>query len=215
MVACAYVTARPGVQHMADLNTYNRVVLTMQSPFAKGGVSSHKWSLKFSLSGTAMVPADVEPTGLDLFDPVSKLCSSNTSLIGILGYPPGSDVNIANLSYAVGHNTGAHNAYTPGGVTQQLEVCAVCRAPVGLNVKGKKVWLHKYVHDVWASPTNSQVLQDILGPQAAVFAKWQTGAGPHSLLVVQPSTGTPAGTWAVESPLFTRQLRRGQKKTSP
>ncbi|HEX8869204.1 MAG TPA: hypothetical protein VF821_26325, partial [Lentzea sp.] len=74
-----------------------------------------------------------------------------------------------------------------------------------------EVYLRKWIHDVQASGSLPSNMGTLTNP-AQVLAVWNTGAGPHSVVPVSPSTGAQGGPWVFETHLFTHQLRKGKKK---
>ena len=186
----------------------------MQSPWNLPGQTVHVWHNKFNLSGTvAFSQADGEATALDLWQPIASLCSAGTSLIGWSYYAPGATVSSLGATYTAGTHAGTRAAYgTPGALAScQLEVCALCRAPVGRNTRGKEVYLRKWVHDVAAESADPNTIGQLVNP-ATVLGKWNTGSGPHNVVPVDPTGGAQGGPWTVETHLFTHPLRRGPRR---
>lgn len=195
---------------MSDPTTYQRITLKLASPFAKYGETQHQWSVKFSLSGTNLTNfSDAEATALALWHPIRDITNGGTSLIGWLHYAPGSDVNGMQASYPYGEYPGTAAAYTGTVEPQQLEVVCLARCPVGVNTKGRAKYLFKHIHDVNQGAT--QGVLATLGSASATLTPWNDGAGPESLVPVDPTTGVSGGPWTFHTALYTRQLRRGQK----
>lgn len=196
---------------MSDPTTYHRITLRMASPFAKYGEDQHIWTVKFSLSGdTSLDEADAEATALDLWAPIQQLTQESTSLIGWLYYNAGSATNAWNGSYEYGVHNGNQGAYSGDSYAQQLEVCALARCPVGSNSRGRAKYLFKHIHDALQGATQGELAT--VTDWTDVLSKWNTGAGPESLVPVDPTTGVQGGPWSVSDNLYTRQLRRGEKK---
>lgn len=195
---------------MADPDTYNRIVLKLATPFTKYGETEHIWSLKFSLSGAEITDeSDAEATANGLCEAVLALTTSDTSWVGWLYYAPGSEVNKYNGSFDPGVHPGTRSAYSADTYnSQQAEVIALLRCPVGVNSKGRTKYLFKHIHDVSGNaPGELAALTD----PTALLANWNNGAGPDSLVPVDPTTGVQGGPWSIQNALYTRQLRRGTK----
>jgi len=187
------------------------MILKFFSPFAKKD-AEQEWQLKFSLSGDIGDKADMETTGLALAAPVLSLTSGATYLGGMLAYNAGSTVNDYQWTYASTDHPGTASAYdTVGdGEPQQLEVCALVHAVVGVSSTGKAVYLQKHIHDVYGSNSNiGQLLAN-----TADFSSWSTGVGPEDYVTVSPTTGNESEAWVLHAALYTRQLRRGEKAPS-
>lgn len=199
---------------MSDPTTYNRIVLKFASPYARDDTTAKQWSLKFSLSGETLTSqSDADDTATALAAPVLALVSAETSYIGYLYYGTGHSVNDFQKSYGVGVNPGTASAYgsLSSGHRTQLEVCALGRGYVGVNSKGRAKYVFKHIHDIYED--NSSV-GNLLALTGAPFDAWTTGVGPHSLVWVDPTDGTAATSVGALEPLYTRQLRRGQKSPS-
>jgi hypothetical protein len=197
---------------MADPTTYQRIVLKFESPWNIGNEVTHVWQNKFNLSGSIkMGDSDSEQTALQLAGPIFGLTSANTSLIAYSYYPQGSSVTSSEKIYPVGTHVGNHAYYVDAnGARQQLEVCVLARAYVRKGATGKPVYLRKYIHDVMGVPASPNSIYSLAG--SADFGAWNTGAGPHLVVPVDPSTGDAGQTWAAETHLYTHQLRRGAKR---
>lgn len=193
---------------MADPDTYNRVTLKFETPYARRDGDHQQWTLKFSLSGDDLTSsADAEEVALALAAPVLGIVTANTSLVGWLYYPHTTDINLYQATYEYGARPGTAAGYTEeGGVETQLEVCALWKAEVGVSSKGKAVYLMKHIHDILQSPTGVGTLASV---DFTPFAAWTTGLGSHDLVTVSPSTGALSSAWTVDGALYTRQLRRG------
>jgi hypothetical protein len=194
---------------VADVDTYNRITLKFETPYARRGGAHQTWHLKFSLSGDDMTDhSDIAATASDLAAPVLLLCSPNTSYTGFLYYQHGSNINYYQESFEYGVNPGSGDGYDAGGSgrTTQLEVVALCRAAVGVSAGGKPVYLMKHVHDVYEQEGSPGVM---LPPLADVLDPWSTGCGPNDLVTVSPTTGDASAAWTIDTALYTRQLRRG------
>lgn len=201
---------------MAEPLTYQRITLKFSSPFPKKSDGVQEWQVKFSLSGANLSSqADAEATALDLFKPIQRLTSPNTSLIGWVHYPTGSAINDFQESYAIGAHPGNYGGYTDVAHSNncQLEVIALAKCRVGTNSKGRAAYLFKHIHDVLCVASGGQLA--VRESDATIMAEWDTGAGPHALVPVAPRNGTQGGPWVLDEALYTRQLRRGQKKTAP
>lgn len=197
---------------MTEPTTYHRMALKMSSPFAKEGGAQQEWECKFALTGvTELTQTTAEATALDLWQPIQKTTSPATSLIGWTYWPSGSTVNTLSNGYALGTHQGNNQYYlTPSTKWgNQLEVCALCRAHVGVNSKGRPVYLYKHIHDVLSDTPGH--LAPALGTQGDFLNKWNTGSGPNNVIPCAPLSGG-TGTFEVASGLFTRQMRRGSKK---
>jgi hypothetical protein len=198
---------------MADPHTYQRIALKFQSPWNIASETTHDWSLKFNLTGSVLMgDADAEATALALAQGPLALASPRTALIEYSYYPAGATVASSYKTYALGTHMGTQAGYvSTAGVQQQLEVCILFRAPVGKNIHGKQVYLRKWVHDVLADGGDPNACWN-LNPLNTIIGAWMTGAGPHQVVPVSPSTGTPGSPWSAEVHLFTHQLRRGAKR---
>jgi hypothetical protein len=193
---------------MADVDTYTRITLKFETPYARRGDDHQMWQLKFSLSGEPISSlSDAEATASDLADPVRTLTSAQTSYVGFLAYPPGSNVNNYQHNYDYGVNPGTGSAYASGSGEQvQLEVVMLAKALVGVSAKGKAVYLMKHIHDVPQATGSAGVLDP---PDADTLLPWSTGVGPNDLVTVSPTTGDASEAWTWDAALYTRQLRRG------
>lgn len=195
---------------MTEPTTYARMTLKMTTPFAKYGETKHIWSVKFALSGSTLGTADeAEAVALGLWNPIKKLTSGSTNLLGWLYYGTGDTVNLFNKTYEDGTYVGDWAAYEDATDPQQLEVCALLRCPVGVNSKGRTKYLFKHVHDCGGTST-AGVLAAISDP-SAVLAEYDSGAGSELLVPVDPTTGVQGGPWQIMSAMYTRQLRRGHR----
>jgi hypothetical protein len=196
---------------MADSVQYARFVLKFQTPYFRKG-EPHVWSLKFSVSGGNITSqGDSDTTALALAQPVLRLTSGNTSLVGYTYYNSGSTVATFANTYAVGTHAGNGQAYAAGGNSQQLEVCALATVRVGTSAKGKATYLSKHIHDVQGNPSQPGEI-DGLNNQNTILAEWITGAGPENRIPISPTTGDqPTAPWRIDDALYTRQLRQGQK----
>jgi hypothetical protein len=192
---------------------FQRVVLTMESNWNIGSELTHLWRNSFHLSGTIdHTQADAELLALDLFAPIKRL-TMTASLVAWDYYPRSSSVSSASASYAVGTHKGDGSGYngTATALPQQLEVCVLARCPVGKNTRGKEVYLRKWIHNVLASAADPNTVETLNAP-SVVCAEWDTGAGPHDCVPVDPTSGAQGGPWQLESHLYTHQLRRGSKR---
>lgn len=197
---------------MADSTRYQRMTLTMSSPWNLGADTTHEWHCKFSLSGsTDLASADQEATALDLWDPISRL-TNQTSLVAWSFYPIGATVSAGGATYPIGTHISNRVAYTGAGTNQQLEVCIVPRNPVKKSSTGKQVYLRKWIHNCEADNSDPNA-HNAITSLTNTFEKWNDGAGPRLLVPVDPTTGEQGTTWAPETHLFTRQLRKGPKRT--
>jgi hypothetical protein len=198
---------------MAEIITYNRVILKFQSPWNIGTVTTHEWSVKFNLSGAAALNStDAEATAHALAAPILALTESATSLVEYVYYAPGSKVATSFNVYAPGTYPGTGSAYNPAsGQAAQLEVSVLLRSPVGKNSLGKPVYLRKWVHGVLASSTDPNSHASLADP-SGLLAVYDDGAGPSKLVPIAPRNGQQGGPWMIEGHLYTHQLRRGHKK---
>jgi hypothetical protein len=197
---------------MSDPTSYQRITLKFFTPFAKKD-NLQEWQCKFALSGVDLTSsADAEEVALALAAPILSLTTPNTYLGGWLYYPINADVNLYQGTYESTDHPGTEDAYTvpADGYRQQLEVCALAHAVVGVSSKGRAVYLQKHIHDVLAYDDGTG---NIL-PNTADFTTWTTGLGSHDLVTVSPTTGEASEAWSVHTALYTRQLRRGEKAPS-
>lgn len=200
---------------MATSTRYHRIRLNFQSPWNLAGMTSHNWSVMFSLSGASAIAnqADAEATAIGLWEPIRQVsgASGNTCLMGWSYYPSGATIARFTNSYAFGAKPATASGYAGSGRAQQLEVCALARCPVGKNAKGRNEYLHKWIHDVNASNSTANAMLALTNP-ATTLATWNSGSGPNSLVPIDPSSGEQGGPWSFEVHLFTHQLRRGAKR---
>jgi hypothetical protein len=198
---------------MASRNdAFQEFVLTFQSPWNLAGLTEHRWSQSFYVSGT-ITHDDVaaEAAGVALAQPALELATSATSLIGITYYPTGSLVSTVNKTYPPTTHPGTGSAYAQSATNQQqLEVSAVAHCPIGKNTRGKEIYLRKYFHDVAASAADRNALNPLTSA-SALLAPFNTGAGPHEVVPVSPTSGHQGGPWTMETHLYTHQLRKGKK----
>lgn len=197
---------------MAEPTTYSRMTLKMVVPFSKYGEAEHNWSVKFALSGAALTSeSDAEATALDLWTPIANLTVSDVNLVGWLYYPPGTDVNEYQATYDLGVHSGTLAGYSTGDPfhAQQAEVTALARCQVGVNSKGRAKYLFKNIHGI-VCLADGQTIPDLTGTP---LLKWNTGSGPHSVVPVDPTTGVAGTGWSLHTAAYTRQLRRGKKKS--
>jgi hypothetical protein len=197
---------------MADPSTYQRVILKFFTPFSRKD-AEQEWQVKFNISGD--LPdnkADAEEAVLALADPILSLTSTNTYLGGALWYNSGSTVNEWQWTYASTDHPGTASAYdTLGdGNIQQLEVCALVHAVVGVSSTGKAVYLQKHIHDVYGA---NDAVGNLLA-NTADFSAWSTGFGVTDYVTISPTTGGGSEPWVLHGALYTRQLRRGEKAPS-
>src|SRR5437764_5588075 len=175
--------------------SYQRFTLTMNAPWNLAGQTDHDWSVKFHLSGsTPLTIANMEPTVLDLFEPIKKLCDPRSHLARWSYYPQGSTVSSYGMTYTAGQHPCDLSGFVQPSETQQLEVCILCECPVGLNSRGKRVYLRKWLHGV-----HSAVSVGNTPPTAAAgdpLAKWKAGSGRRLLVPVDPTDGTQGGPWS-------------------
>jgi hypothetical protein len=198
---------------VADSNKFHRFVLTMQSPWNLPGQTEHKWSCKFSVSGSIdMNDADAEATAMDLWKPIRDLTSNLTSFVSWSFYLSGQNVSNSGAVYAPGIHTGTLGAYSSNAApTAQLEVCILARSPVGKNTLGKPVYLRKWIHDVLQS-TGDPNSHEPLNNASLTLTPWNAGAGPHQVVPVDPTSGDAGSGWVLENHLYTHQLRRGPRR---
>lgn len=192
--------------------TYQRVTLTMSHPWGFEGETEHEWSCKFHLSGATALTTEAEATAIDLFQPIAHFARAGGHLASASYYPQGSTVAAWYKAYVAGDHptTGAAYAGVQSIHPQQLEVCALCEAPAGMNAHGKPVFLRKWIHGVPSMPNDPNAFSgDSAGGGLTV---WNTGAGPRALRPVRPADGTIGNPWTVLGHLYTHQLRRGPKR---
>lgn len=159
-----------------------------------------------------MAFAEAEQTALDLWQPIAGMTSPQTSLIGWSYYEAGSKVASSGTSYAPSTHVGTHLAYDQANAApQQLEVCILAVAPCGKNSRGKQVYLRKWIHNVLADKTDPNTHCALLNATNLLDA-WNQGSGPHKLVPCDPTGGATGGPWAIQTHLYTHQLRRGPKR---
>jgi hypothetical protein len=201
---------------MAAPVRYQRIVLRTESPWNYLGATTHVWSNKFNLSGdVALAANEMEPTALALWNPIKRLISADSSLVGWTYYPQGSHVKTGEATYPAGQHRGDASAYTdPTNVQNrsQLEVAVLVEGAVGKNSRGKQVYLRKWIHDVKFLAGDPNTIDAFGMAPSAILAEWLTGAGPKSLVPCDPTDGMIPPTWVMEQHLFTHQLRRGVKR---
>lgn len=194
---------------MADPTNYQRITLKMSTYYARTA-AQHIWSVKFNLSGdTPLDEADAATTALDLWAPIKRLTSAQTSFVGWLYYEIGSNVNSSSDDYALDTYVGDRTAYTtePSGI--QLECVAICRAKCGVSSLGRNKYLMKHIHDIGQGA--SVGVLETLEAVDTVLAEWVTGAGPNSVYPVDPIGGARGTPWTIDTAIYTRQLRRGER----
>jgi hypothetical protein len=194
-------------------SVFQRVVLTMESNWNIGNELTHLWRNSFYLSGTIdHSQAEAELLALDLYKPIQRLTVS-ASLVGWDYYKRSESVSSASASYPVGTHKADSSGYngTASAMQQQLEVCILARCPVGKNTRGKEVYLRKWIHNVLGSAADPNTVETLNAP-SIVLAEWDTGAGPHDCVPVDPTSGAQGGPWQLETHLYTHQLRRGSKR---
>lgn len=194
-------------------DTYQYVTLDIESPWNLAGASTHTWHCTFNLSGTINhSQTEAEALALDLFGPIKAL-SHPGSLIGWSYCPQGSTVSTASATYPPGTHGCDGSGYVSlgSGTPQQLEVSALCRCYVDKNVRGKPVYLRKWIHGVLASTSDPNALAGRTD-DSVILTNWNHGAGPHACVPVDPTGGQQGTGWTIESHLYTHQLRKGRKK---
>ena len=140
------------------------------------------------------------------------LITAKSCLLGWAYYPSGSTVAQAGGTFLPTDHPGMASAWQGSPTTpQQLEVAMLARAYVGKNKLGKPVYLRHFIHDVFNAGSDQNAHAAITNP-GNVLAKWNSGAGPHSVVPVDPTGGAAGSGWEFENHLYTRQLRRGHKK---
>jgi hypothetical protein len=193
------------------------MILRFSSPWNLGTETSHIWSVGFSLSGAAPIPdASIETTALDLFEPIRQISGASgfSYLAGWSYYHSGSTVAYASATYTSTQHQCTHIGVSASGAfPQQLEVCVLARCPVGKSIKGREVYLRKWIHDVFSAPSDANSSATVINP-TTTLAKWNTGSGPNLNVPVDPTGGAQGGPWVLEHHLFTHQLRRGAKRKS-
>jgi hypothetical protein len=199
---------------LADPVTYQRITLRIQHPWNYAGENVHEWSVKFNLSGgQALLQTEIEPTVVDLFEPIKLLSRSDGHLVEARYYPPEGHSATWFKLYAATDHPCTQAAYTNLQHQQQLEVSVLARAPIGKSATGKPVFLRKWIHGILADASNPNAMAAIEnGTEATVLNRWNTGSGPRQIVPVDPTGGTQGGPWTFEPHLFTHQLRRGPKR---
>jgi hypothetical protein len=199
---------------MAASVRYQRIRLTLNSPWNQDGKTSEDWSVMFSLSGaTDLLPNEQEPTALDLFDPMKQLCTTNTYLKHWSFYPIQGHAASGFKDYLPSDHPCTHSAFATTTELQQLEVCALAECPVGKSATGKPKYLRKWIHNLKSDGTGNAISPFNTGVTiATILAKWNTGCGPRSLVPVSPTDGTQGGPWTLRTQLHVHQLRKGVKR---
>lgn len=192
--------------------TVQAITLKFSSPWNKPNRSEQIWSQKFHLSGEAIgSQAEAEEAALGLAACILPFNQSITYLSGWLYYPAGATINTYQATYDSGDHPGTYTAYVDSDPPiSMLEVCALLRAPFGVNSKGRAKYLYKYVHNVAASgsgATGGDSLADLVTPWC--FAALDTGIDSANRIPVAPDGTVPTDNWIVHPWLVTRQLRRG------
>lgn len=195
------------------LDQFQEFVLVFESPWNLGSATTHKWSHGIYVTGTIdHTDAEAEAAALDLASVTLQLAQSHTSLVQAKYYKSGSLVSTWEKIYAPGTHAGTAAAYADisGSKPQQLEVAAVAHCPIGINTKGKEIYLRRYFHDVLAA-SDPNSLAALAGVDPLTI--YNTGAGPHKVTPCSPTSGhAGTGPWVMEHHLFTHQLRRKKKK---
>lgn len=200
---------------MATSVRYQRMRLILNSPWNQDGKTSEDWGVTFSLSGASNLLAnEMEPTALDLWDPFKQLCATVTYLKGWRFYPIEGHSATGLQDYTSAQHPCTASAFAAASsYKQQLEVCFLAHCSIGKSATGKPVYLRKWMHSAVADTTGNTIPLFQGGvTQATIFAKWNTGSGPRSLVPVSPTLGTQGGPWALETQLHTHQLRKGPKR---
>lgn len=199
---------------MATSVRYQRIRLTLNSPWNQDGKSNEDWSVMFSLSGaTNLLATEMEPTALDLFDPIKQLSHAATYLKHWSFYPIQGHAATGFMDYTLSQHPCTASAFATVTERQQLEVCFLTICPVGKSASGKPKYLRKWVHGSVSDGSGNQRKAYAAGvTDATVFAKWNTGSGPKSVVPVSPTDGTQGGPWQLSGPLHTHQLRKGHKR---
>lgn len=199
---------------MATSVRYQRIRLTLNSPWNQDGKTSEDWSVMFSLSGaTDLLANEMEPTALDLFDPIKQLCEASTYLSKWSFYPIQGHAATGFKQYTPTDHPATHSAFATADQLQQLEVAYLCECPVGKGASGKPKFLRKWIHQACSNGTGNQRANYNTGiTDATVFAKWNTGCGPRTLVPVSPTDGTQGGPWGLKTQLHVHQLRKGHKR---
>lgn len=195
---------------MSEPTTYSRVALKFVCPFARDDETEHIWSVKFAISGTEIsTETEAATVALGLAGPILALSSAGTSLIGWLYYPPGSNVNSFQGTFAAGVHPGTQSAYTSTQEAQQAEVVVLARCPVGVNSLGRAKYLFKHIHNVPSGPTVGTL--NPVSNVTTLLEPWNDGVGTADNVPVDPTTGVQGGPWQLAPALYTRQLRRGHR----
>lgn len=196
------------------MSTVQAVTLKFQTPSAREDGGDQQWSCKFHLSGAAIASqADAEAAALGLAAPILSIIDSSSYLSGWLHYPPNSNVNDYQATYASDAHPGTVDGYTGDGdpdAWQQAEVVMLFRAPTKPNSKGRMGYLYKYIHGVSASGSGQEAAQIPHATNEGLLGTWNTGVDSANRIPVAPDGTVPSADWQIDGYLRTRQLRRGQ-----
>lgn len=199
---------------LANVVTYQRITLHMSTPWVRGQGGRQIWSCKFNLSGaSALLANEMEPTALDLWDPIRQLCRPETYLAGWRYYPPEGHTATGLLDYTSLQHPAASVAFAASAPIQNTEVCYYARAYLNKSATGKPVYLRKYIHGAQSSADGQSIPTYSGGvTPATIFAKWNTGSGPKAVVPIDPTGGQQSSAWELLSQLHTHQLRRGPRR---
>ncbi len=187
--------------------------------------AAHLTSNEYSFTGVAMSDAD---------------CAELAGLIGAIQYKtmapvPGSSI-IKAYCYSPGDTAARHQVdWTGGGASpgllpdgtytnaatvqplQQAEVAYLFQAPLGLDTRGRRKRIRKFIHSTQgAGPTGGTAPNLTTAGAAAWLSLSSGGIGSKSWLSAGPTGTAVTGPWVMSPYLHTHQLREGAKrKTNP
>ena len=198
---------------MATSTRYQRIRLTLNSPWNHNGKTNEDWSVMFSLSGaTNLLATEMEPTAIDLFDPIKQLGWTGCYLKSWSFYPIQGTKATGFKTYVSSDHPCSGAAFSSAAEYQQLEVCFLAHAQVGTSATGKPKYLRKWIHGARSDGSGNTKKPYAAGvTDATVLDKWISGSGPRLLVPVSPSDGTQGAGWVVDTKLYTHQLRKGHK----
>lgn len=199
---------------MAASVRYQRIRLTLNSPWNQSGKTSEDWSVMFSLSGaTDLLATEMEQTAIDLFDPIKQLCMGTTYLKHWSFYPIQGHAATGFKDYVATDHPCTGTAFATTTEYQQLEVCFLAHCLVGKSASGKPKYLRKWIHGSRSDGTgNTRKPYNTGVTDATVLNKWNTGCGPRTLVPVSPTDGAQGGPWVLDTKLHVHQLRKGHKR---
>jgi hypothetical protein len=192
--------------------TVQALVLKFQSLSSRENGAPQTWSCRYHLSGQN-IPDTLEGdnAALGLWAPISQMVESSTELTGWLHYPANSSVNDLQNTFVPGTHTGTGTAWLAHESVyyQQVEVCALLRAPTVPNAKGRMGYLFKYIHDVPTASVGAPGNQELAIANPGLFDSYSTGIDARNRIPVSPAGVAPTQKWTLEPYLVTRQMRRG------